>query len=318
MYSKPLFLLLFVFAFAACGRTPDALPTPLQEPASVVETAVSPTPLSAEPPSEPTNEPTKEPTEEPTAVSVDPNAPIVVQFAPNTDSITLEGVAHGINTPSYSLYAFGGQTMAVTIESAEDDVFTAVYAPNEQHGLDRMVEATSWEYYLPSTQSYIVNPRHNGSEPTPYSITIRIYNKEEAWQTFEDSVNGYTISYPADALFDASSGYVAINNQIFIGVGTTNPLACQGDCPLQKLVEPITIAGRPATKMVGELGAVGGNVPQEMLEYIFEEDGVFYVFTLYALDEYIANPDDWPEDRTLQAEDVTLFEEIVETFTLTQ
>lgn len=314
MYPRLFLLVLSVVIFSACGGT--ATPEPLLPPTPFMPATATAVPA---PTSEPTQSPlaTSIPTVPVTVISQQPPTPVVVQFARGTDSITLQGVAHGVNTPSYSLQAFGGQTMAVTIESPGMDVYTAVYAPNEQHALDRSVSnATSWEYYLPSDQAYIVTPRHDGSEPTPYTITIRIYNKEAVWQTFEDSENGYAFSYPSHATLDVENGYPVINNQIYVLAGSLNPLMCRGDCPLIDTIQPVTAAGRPATKVTGEIGSIGGNIPQHYLQYVFEADDTFYTMTLYALDFKSADPNDWPDDPRPQPDDIALFEQIVETFTL--
>jgi hypothetical protein len=88
-----------------------------------------------------------------------------------------------------------------------------------------------------------------------------------------------------------------------------------GDCPFVELDQTLEINGREVRRIEGYIGAVGGNIPQEFLTYIFDLDGQALVMTVYALPFGIQVDETgiiWP----LEGMELELFERTIQTVTL--
>jgi hypothetical protein len=107
-----------------------------------------------------------------------------------------------------------------------------------------------------------------------------------------------------------------IGEQIHVWIADVDPLDCRGDCLFVETSNPATVAGLDATRVAGYMGAIGGSIPQRYLRYVLRHDDRYYVFTLFALGSHASSNDFytiWP----LEEDDVTLFEQVLETLRFT-
>jgi hypothetical protein len=149
---------------------------------------------------------------------------------------------------------------------------------------------------------------------TPSATPVPGYSSE-AWNTYSNSEYGFSVSFPAylEITPDEDTPTLYIGEQIHVWISDVNPLECRGDCLLVEETAPATVAGLEATKVAGYMGAIGGSIPQRYLRYIIRHDNRYYVFTLFALSFHARSNDMytiWP----LGENDVTLFEQVLETF----
>lgn len=154
-----------------------------------------------------------------------------------------------------------------------------------------------------------------GCAPIPPAPTAQ---QTETWKTYSSPEYGFSIRYPAalEIVPGENNASVNIGEQIQVRVSAADPLECRGDCPFVESSEAVTVAGLAATKVSGYIGSIGGNVPQRFLTYIFQQDGRYYIFTLYALGLKATGDDPstiWP----LSDSDVALFDRILATLRFT-
>jgi hypothetical protein len=150
------------------------------------------------------------------------------------------------------------------------------------------------------------------TQPEPTATTA------PAWPTYTNETHGFSISHPPEFTTppaDSTETFGAIGDQILFFVNAADPEECRGDCPVIETTSTETVAGLTAAKYTGYIGAVGGNVPQQYVSYVFTRDGLYYTFTLYAVPTTFTTDD--TSIQPLQPEDVALFEQMVATFQFT-
>ena len=138
----------------------------------------------------------------------------------------------------------------------------------------------------------------------------------QSWLTYSNRTYGFSISHPPEfqtPAADYAEPYGFIGEQVYFSVTEANPLDCRGDCPVIETSSTVQIADQSAIKITGWIGAVGGNVPQQYLTYVFKKDNRYYTFTLYAVPAGSVAGDD-ASVRPLNVHDVQLFEEMLATF----
>jgi hypothetical protein len=79
--------------------------------------------------------------------------------------------------------------------------------------------------------------------------------------------------------------------------------------------ETVDVNGNDARRVKGYFGAVGGMIPQEFLAYIFEVDGEWLIFMIYAL-PFDAELQDIAQIWPLQGMELELFERMITTVTI--
>lgn len=131
---------------------------------------------------------------------------------------------------------------------------------------------------------------------------------------FTNSKYGYSLEYPGTLDVKlVSDEFVEIGDHLVVEVFTTDPAAPRGDGLFIENSTEVQVAGRPATLSTGYLGSVGGYVPQQFKRVVFEQDGVFFSLTLYALGLH-ATGGDVTEIVPLDPDDVSLFDEMAASF----
>lgn len=150
-----------------------------------------------------------------------------------------------------------------------------------------------------------------GQTPTPTAVAPTL---AADWPTYTNEAFGFAIDHPPDFEVPGAGHAEPFGNlgeQITFSIGEVSPEDCRGDCPVIESSEAVQVAGQPATKLAGYIGSIGGNIPQQYQTYVFEREGRFYSFTLYALErsETVEGTDIQP----LAAEDVALFEQMLAT-----
>jgi hypothetical protein len=138
------------------------------------------------------------------------------------------------------------------------------------------------------------------------------------WPTYTNTTHGFSISHPpgfSTSPPDSAETFGALGDQIVFSVNTFNPADCRGDCPVIETTEAVTVAGQPAAKLTGYIGAIGGNTPQQYQSYVFARGDLYYTFTLYALPTGFVPTDN--VIQPLQPEDIALFEQMLATLQFT-
>lgn len=98
------------------------------------------------------------------------------------------------------------------------------------------------------------------------------------WKTYTNGSLFYSIKYPpAITVNERSIDYVQVGDQITILVSTVSPLNCKGDCPNITKLSDVTINGIKMTKLEGEQGAIGGNTPGQIIEYIIPKGNSYFL-----------------------------------------
>jgi hypothetical protein len=151
--------------------------------------------------------------------------------------------------------------------------------------------------------------------PTPPALTTPVAIAQPtipALQTYLNTAFGYVIQYPTGLHFEASAdqAYVWIDKQILISTFTLNPEAIQGDGPLITSAADIQVGAYPARELVGSIGAMGGNTPQNVQIVVIPHNSQYFVFMVYELKNDVA----LPIDRVLgdiPVDELVLFEQIV-------
>ncbi len=145
------------------------------------------------------------------------------------------------------------------------------------------------------------------------------------WKTYTNSTHGFLLKYPTTITLQEESelfgrrdeDYILLANQIEVRVTSFNPLNCRGDCPVIEKQEQVTVAGYPATKVFGYIGAVGGNIPQRYQSVVLEKNKKYYVFDIYELEREMVSPPDDIELGEIPAYKLALFNQILSTFKFT-
>ncbi len=97
--------------------------------------------------------------------------PVRVSFKSGATSASLDGFVGGKETNTYLLKALKNQTMTVTIDSDNDDVFLTIYGLTDGNPYVRYVTGkTTFTFDLPSTQDYVIECVNTGSSGENYTI----------------------------------------------------------------------------------------------------------------------------------------------------
>lgn len=115
-------------------------------------------------------------------------------------------------------------------------------------------------------------------------------------QVYSNPTYGFSLEHPADiiiAVTDSAQSAGRIGQQAEFAVTINDPLACQLDCPVITSVEEgKSIGGLTARVAHGHLPADDPQGQLEFVSYLYEMNGLFYRFTIYALpfDQINPNP----------------------------
>jgi hypothetical protein len=101
--------------------------------------------------------------------------PVRVQFALGQSSIVLNGTNVNGYVFSYAFKANAGQTMTVTINKPESEVYLAVYGVATGALLDPALKTNYWSGVLPMYQDYIVDVVPRQGQLMSYSLTVEIH-----------------------------------------------------------------------------------------------------------------------------------------------
>lgn len=130
-----------------------------------------------------------------------------------------------------------------------------------------------------SAPPLVLTPDQTSPEPQASSA-----DETAGWKTYKNAKYNYLLKYPQNISLETQDpAYVLVDKQIYIAVSENNPLNCKGDCPTIDKVEDIKINGLDAKKITGELGRVGGTIPQKYMDFVIEQNKQFYIMTIYEL-----------------------------------
>lgn len=97
-----------------------------------------------------------------------------ISFAPGADSATRTGVLTMGGADRYVLKANGGQTMTVSVASANNNVILVIFGKDGTVLLSDHADASSWSGVLPSTQDYYIDVRAIDGTSANYTLTVTI------------------------------------------------------------------------------------------------------------------------------------------------
>lgn len=162
----------------------------------------------------------------------------------------------------------------------------------------------------------------NRPTATPSSETVP---PPDAWATYTNSAHRFALRHPPDwetQPDDFGEARGTLGDRVVFSVSADSPywMGCLleglGDCPVMEQVE-IARTGDPprnAIKIRGYIGAIGGRIPQQYITYVLRDQGIYYVFTLYAVGLDAATSD-VTTIAPLDAADVATFEQLLGTLT---
>jgi len=138
--------------------------------------------------------------------------------------------------------------------------------------------------------------------PPPPTSSMSMYQSQKY---------GFSFVYPdAFPLTIQSDEYIEVGDKIVVFVMTMNPAEVPGDRPLIETTSDVQPARYPAKLYTGYLGAIGGYIPQQIRMYVFEHNGVYIAFTLYALGLHVTEGD-FSQIVPIYPEDEKIFDNIV-------
>ncbi len=160
--------------------------------------------------------------------------------------------------------------------------------------------------------------------PTPISYSSPsaspTQNLTINWKTYSGDI--YNFKYPENYNLDTNS-YVTpyLNGNITWRYNSTSFLSCQGDCPFVESQENTTLGGKPAVKISGYIGSVGGNIPQKYITYEVKLQNKYFVFSIQALTPFLTPNQSLTYDQNtiqpIKSEDLKIFNQILSTFKFT-
>jgi hypothetical protein len=170
----------------------------------------------------------------PLSALLSPNADTLtrISFAAGTTSGSVTGSLSSQATQSYILDAAWNQVMLVTVTSPGNNVYLEINGVSDGIFLTRFSNsATSWQGWLPGTESYIVKVFNNGGSTANYTLNVEIPARIRfALGAYSGSVFGWgsaakTISYvlyafsgqTMTATLSSSTGSVYLSIQGFSG-----------------------------------------------------------------------------------------------------
>jgi hypothetical protein len=149
---------------------------------------------------------------------------------------------------------------------------------------------------------------------------VPAYGDVSTWQTYTDAAYGFSLRYPAALTLDLGpetdgQRIIFVGDKIQVRLSPTDPLVCQGECPMLESTQPVTVAGRQARLARGYIGSIGGNIPQHFMLYLFDYGSAYISLTLYAASRN-ASLVDSSVILPLQGSDIELFDRMVQTLEL--
>jgi len=103
------------------------------------------------------------------------NIPARIQFASGANSAQFDGRTVNGYAVSYVVYALGGQTLEVTVNTSPDDAALTIWGFSDGQPFARAQNGvTDFSMQLPSTQDYIIDVVPQGGRVIDYSLTVRI------------------------------------------------------------------------------------------------------------------------------------------------
>ena len=102
-------------------------------------------------------------------------APVRLSFEPGGTSVSVEGKIEAGGVNDYVINAMAGQTMMVSLDSLNRDVFLTIYGVQDGQPLVRSaLGQTMWTGTLPGTQDYMVKAVSEGAAATTYWLQVVI------------------------------------------------------------------------------------------------------------------------------------------------
>lgn len=97
-----------------------------------------------------------------------------INFAPGAISATRSGVLTMGEMDRYVLKASGGQTMNVSVASANNNALLVIFGKDGTVLISDHADASSWSGVLPSTQDYYIDVRAIDGSSANYTLTVTI------------------------------------------------------------------------------------------------------------------------------------------------
>jgi hypothetical protein len=147
------------------------------------------------------------------------------------------------------------------------------------------------------------------------------YGDVSIWETYTDEAHGFSFRYPAEFSPEFGPqvdgyGIVFFGDKIQVRTSSTDPLVCQGECPMIESTEPVTIAGRQARLVRGYIGSIGGNMPQRFMHYLVRSGRTDISLILFAESRHATSSAGPAVILPLQEADIELFDRMVQTLEL--
>ena len=107
--------------------------------------------------------------------NLDLTIPVRVTFKPGAVTASLDGQVGALDINTYLLRALKGQTMTVTIDSPNNDLYLTIYGLDDgQPYVRSMTHQTSFSFKLPSTQDYTIEVVSDHATTEKYSLKFTV------------------------------------------------------------------------------------------------------------------------------------------------
>jgi len=224
-----------------------------------------------------------------------------------------------------------GRNLREIYKTATDAHF--VFSPNGEYALVETIDGTGQHVYAVNLSTleaklvqapgialneawlYVFATQSFGTTanavPSPTIIATISPTVDQVITRYENPTFGYSISHPMSFQVKSQGDeFVELGDQIVISVSETNPTAALGGGHVFETSTYIDIGDYPATLLTGYLGSIGGYIPQQFRMYVFEHNGLYFSFTLYALGLH-ANSGNLSQVVSLGPEAVERFDELI-------
>jgi WD40 repeat protein len=147
--------------------------------------------------------------------------------------------------------------------------------------------------------------------PSPTIVATISPTVDQVIARYENPTYGYSISHPVSFKVKAQGDeFVELGDQIVISASENNPASAQGGGHVFETSTEMEIGDYTATLLTGYTGAIGGYIPQQFRMYVFERNGLYFTFKLYALGLH-AQGGNLSQVVFLNPDDVERFDELI-------
>jgi len=158
------------------------------------------------------------------------------------------------------------------------------------------------------------------STPAQPTKSTNLQNDEDLqnWKTYRNTEYGFSVSFPEEyEVPNNNNDHGELGKKIAFFVSDFNPLDRKDDYPSTNKVESDVVITNLNAKRVEGITNIRGNIAQQFIQYVFNKNGYYYSFALFALDKSDLEHYTTTSEQNLpkiSQKDLELFDQILSTF----